>query len=278
MKTISDELLAHLALDTTTMTTCWRVVRTDGAVFTFSSFSEPITFDAEVYEPTSAFSHSAIATSGAMNVDNLEISSVLTSDALNDADLLSGLWDFANVEIFQVNWADLTMGKLVLRSGKLGEVKTGRHNFTAELRGLTQPLQQNIGRVYSATCDANLGDARCGKDLTAFTFTSTVTSVTSQAEFASDGLTQDVGYFDYGHITFTSGLNINRSMEVRSFASGGAVFLQMPMPLEVAVDDAFSIVVGCDKAFATCISRFDNALAFRGFPHIPSTDKLASGQ
>jgi uncharacterized phage protein (TIGR02218 family) len=31
---------------------------------------------------------------------------------------------------------------------------------------------------------------------------------------------------------------------------------------------------GCDKRFETCVARFDNAVNFRGEPHLPGTDLL----
>jgi uncharacterized phage protein (TIGR02218 family) len=34
----------------------------------------------------------------------------------------------------------------------------------------------------------------------------------------------------------------------------------------------FSVLAGCDKAFSTCKKKFDNALNFRGFPHLPGND------
>ncbi len=278
MKTITPALQSHLAQSTTTLATMWRVQRTDGAVFTFTDFNEPITYLGEVYTPSSGFTHSAIDTSDGLNVDNLEVDSVLTSETITDADLLAGVWDFASVEIFQVNYLALADGGMTLRTGKLGEVKTGRNNFTAELRGLAQPLQQAIGRVFGPACDANLGDSRCTKDLTSFTTAGTVTSVTDQAHFTSSALAQATGYFDYGLITFTSGLNIGRSMEVRSFTSGGTFVLQMPLPYAVGIGDTFTAKAGCDKLLATCISRFSNAVNFRGFPNIPGSDRLATGE
>jgi hypothetical protein len=41
--------------------------------------------------------------------------------------------------------------------------------------------------------------------------------------------------------------------------------------------DTVKITQGCDKAFSTCIS-FSNAANYRGFPHIPGLDYLASGK
>ncbi len=37
----------------------------------------------------------------------------------------------------------------------------------------------------------------------------------------------------------------------------------------LSVGDAFQITAGCDKQLATCKSKFDNAVNFRGFPHMP---------
>ena len=32
------------------------------------------------------------------------------------------------------------------------------------------------------------------------------------------------------------------------------------------------MTAGCDKSFATCKAKFDNAVNFRGFPHLPGND------
>ena len=52
-----------------------------------------------------------------------------------------------------------------MRSGSLGEVRRTGTAFTAEVRGLAHYLQQPKGRLFQYGCDADLGDARCGIDL-----------------------------------------------------------------------------------------------------------------
>ena len=277
MKTISDALAAHLAQPVTTLATCWKVTRGDGSTFGFCDFSADILFDEQLYKAASGIAASNIKTSDKLDVDNLEVDSILSADTLTDADLLAGLWDGARVEIFLVNWADLSMGALSLRSGFIGEVKTGRTKFTAELRGLSQKLQQSIGRVYGIDCDADLGDARCQISLSGFTVSASVSTVTDGAHFTAAALTQADGYFDAGLITFTSGANAGRKMEVKTFTTG-VVNLQQPMPFALAVDDTFSIHAGCDKSLATCRDRFNNVINFRGFPYIPGSDRMVSGK
>ncbi len=48
----------------------------------------------------------------------------------------------------------------------------------------------------------------------------------------------------------------------------------MPMPYAIMVGDSYSVVAGCDKIFSTCAGRFDNAVNFRGEPHVPGTDRI----
>jgi hypothetical protein len=81
------------------------------------------------------------------------------------------------VTIFTVNWADLTMGALIQRSGNLGEVTIERGAFKAKLRGVTQHYSRVIIELTTPSCRAKLGDARCKVDLTPFTVTGSLTGV-----------------------------------------------------------------------------------------------------
>jgi uncharacterized phage protein (TIGR02218 family) len=46
------------------------------------------------------------------------------------------------------------------------------------------------------------------------------------------------------------------------------------MPFAVEEGDSYSLQAGCDKTLPTCITRFNNALNFRGEPFVPGTDKM----
>lgn len=84
---------------------------------------------------------------------------------------------------------------------------------------------------------------------------------------------EENGYFAGGKITFTSGANSGLSMEVKAFAEGQFT-LVLPMPHDIAAGDDYVAVAGCDKNFATCCERFNNALNFRGEPHVPGMDRM----
>lgn len=273
MKPLSTALAAHLAGETTTLATCWKLRLRDMTVLGFTDHDQDITFESATYVAATGFTPSAVSTSADLAVDNLDVEGMLNSNAISEADLLAGKYDFAEIEIFKVNYADLTQGKLPLRRGWLGEVRFSGHQFTAEVRGLAQRLSQTMGELYTPACRAKLGDNQCKINLALFTFTASVTAVISNQVFSASGLVQVAGYFDFGKITFSSGANDGLSMEVKTYTPG-EIMLVFPMPYTVGVGDSFSIHAGCDKDFATCINRFENAVNFRGEPHVPGIDKM----
>jgi uncharacterized phage protein (TIGR02218 family) len=273
MKTITAGLDAHLASPVTTLATLWKITRRDGAVFGFTDHNRDIVFGGLRYLSDTGYTASEVQTSGQLNVDGLEVEAFFDADSILEVDVAAGRWDRARVDVMRVNYADLTQGALIQRRGETGVFRLQGGRFVAELRGLMQYLQNNVGRVYTAPCDATLGDARCGVDLGPLTVTATVTAVTSRQTFTASSLTQAAQYFQYGKVSFTSGENAGRDMEVRSF-SGGVVELQLPMVGAVAVGDTFDIVPGCDKRGSTCQTKFSNRVNFRGFDTIPGIDKM----
>lgn len=280
MKSVGASLLAHIQSEVTTLCTCWKVTRTDGQIFGFTDHSENLAISGITYSASTGYTATAIRSSSALNVDNLDVQGALDSSTITDEDLLAGLWDFAEVEIFMVNYSDTTMGTINLRTGNIGNVQTGRGIFVAELRGMMQRLQQSIGRLMMPACNADLGDSRCGINLGSFsngTASGSVDSVSSNRQFVDAGLAQATGWFDGGLVTWTSGLNSGLSMEVKTFTSGGTVVLFLPMPYTVAASDTFTITAGCDKSLATCRDKFSNVINFRGFPHLPGIGRIASG-
>lgn len=171
MKSASAGLISHLALNATTLATCWKVERRDGTLLGFTDHDQDIVFDAGdgdgslTYKAATGYTRTAIANTADLSVDNLEVESFLDSAAISDADLRAGRYDFAEVRIFVVNWADLAQGAIWLRRGTLGEVTTRDEIYTAELMGLTQRLSQVVGRTYTPECAVDLGSPGCGIEL-----------------------------------------------------------------------------------------------------------------
>lgn len=273
MKTISTALKEHMAQDVTTLATCWKVTRRDGTVLGFTDHDQDISYSGVDYIAASGFNPTSVQTTSALNVDNLDVEGLLDNSAITEEDIMAGIYDFAEVSVFIVNYEDLSQNELQLRTGWMGEVMLKNGQFVAEVRGLTQHLNQTIGELYSPACRAKLGDVRCGVDVTPMTVSSIVSSVESQTVFADTTRVEGNGYFANGKLTFTSGVNAGLSMEVKEYADG-TFTLVLPMPYAIAPGDAYSAEPGCDKTFSTCVLRYDNAVNFRGEPHVPGTDRM----
>lgn len=281
MKSIPVALATAYASGGTKLARLWKVTRTDEQVFGFTDHDEDIPYGGVVYRTTSGFDGSAISSRAEMQVDNLEVLGCLESSGVQAEDIEAGLWDGAAIELLQVDWSDTSKGAEILRIGAIGTVQRKRGQYVAELRGLMQTLQNNIGRIIDPGCDADLGDARCKVDLEGspgFRVVGHVASASSRRLFMALDLDKPDGWFNGGEVTFTSGLNAGIRMEVKQHDTGspGAIELQLPMPFAIVAGDTFTIVPGCDKRKATCISKFDNLLNFRGFSFVPGADDAFS--
>lgn len=273
MRTASSNLTAHLASEVITLAACWKLTLTDGTVMGFTDHTSDLTISSQLYVASTGFSPTSIETKDKFAVDNLDVAGILDAAAITEADIMAGKYDFAEIEIFMVNVADLTQGIVLHRRGWLGEVSLKNGQFIAEVRGLAQKLSQNIVELYSPTCRAVLGDGRCKVNLAGFTAIGAVDTVTSRQVFISDSMTQAAGYFSGGEVEWLTGANAGRRMEIKEF-SNTQFTLVLPMPNNIAAGDTFNAVAGCDKTFETCVAKFNNAVNFRGEPHVPGMDKM----
>ena len=162
MRDISVELKTHLASELTTLATCCRITRVDGISYYFTDHDADLEIGGNTYSATYGYDRSAIKSSSTMKVDNLDLTGFITSGGIREQDVRNKLLNFAQVELFIVNWADLSQGQLLLKTGNIGEINlTGKLVYIAEIRGLTQRLRKVITEKYQPECRAHLGDKRC---------------------------------------------------------------------------------------------------------------------
>lgn len=277
MRTLPPTVASALADGATTFARCWTLTRRDGVVMGFTDHDVPLVVNGIVHQPAAGFTASEIASSLGLSVDTSDVTGALVSPILTEADIAAGLYDDASVETRIVDWS-APASHVLIEAGKIGEITREGAVFKAEVRAITHRLDQERGRIYGITCDADLGDARCGVDLTAAgrSATGTVTAVTTDRAFRVHGIAGiTLGHLARGVLTWTTGANSGRRADVRQDVLDGghrALALWEPPPFAISAGDEFSAVVGCDKRFATCRDRFANAVNFRGFPHIPGND------
>lgn len=277
MTVYPEALAAHLSCEVTTVCHCWRLTRRDGQVSGYTDHDRPLTVGTTPYAPQTGLAASEARDTLGLAVDTVDVEGALSSDDISDEDIAAGRYDGATVETLLVNWRD--PGQFVLlRKATVGRITRADGRFVAELESLAHSLDRPGGRYVSRTCDAELGDARCGFELGSpgFSGTGAVAAYEAPSTLVAAGLDGfEAGWFAHGLLTWATGARAGRTERVdehRRDAAGATLVLRPaggPAPGE---GDAFSIVAGCDKRFATCRAKFANALNFRGFPHLPGND------
>ncbi|PZR91564.1 MAG: beta tubulin [Stutzerimonas stutzeri] len=278
MRTLSPGLAAHVAGEATTLCRCWSLTRRDGAVLGFTDHDRDLSFNDIVFRANAGLDAAEASSELGFATGGGEVLGALATSGLSEADLSRGLIDDARVSLWLVNWADPGQ-RTLLETGFVGEVKRSDSNFTAEVRGLGKAFDEERGRLYTANCSADLGDTRCG--VTPGSSPATVVATDGRLSITAPALSDyGDGYLSGGRLVFTAGDNTGFATEIRSHrADGGTVVLQLwqAAPQPIAVGDAFTAQVGCDKRFATCSAKFGNGVNFRGFPHLPGNDFIIGG-
>jgi uncharacterized phage protein (TIGR02218 family) len=276
-----EALYQHLSTGATTVCRAWTVMRRDGVVLGFTDHDRDLMVDGVVCRADTGMTARALQQTTGLSVDNSEAVGALSDAAISEADLLAGRFDGADVRAFLVNWA--TPGDFVLQfRGSLGEIARSGGGFRAELRGLSEVLNQPQGYAYQPTCSAVLGDSRCRFNTTQPGYFAdwVVEAVEESRIFSFTGIGNlDDRWFEYGRLDVLTGAAAGLVGVVkndRTTAVGRQIELWQSIGAPIQSGDAVRVTAGCNKTAATCRTKFANFLNFRGFPHIPGEDWLAS--
>ncbi len=279
MRTLDAGLAAHLASGATTLATCWRIVRADGAVLGFTDHDCVLEFDGTVFEPEAGLDRGEATSRTGPQVETSEVLGVLRSDRIAEDDIRLGRYDGAAVETWRVNWRDVGQ-RVLLRADTIGEIVCEDSVFRAELRSPQHRLNRADGRLYQPLCDAVLGDGRCGVALDdpSLRTAVAVVAVLDRNRVAVTGLGGfAVGWFDFGRALWSGGVRVgvtDRIVSHRRIGGEDVLTFEQPVGTWVAPGDTAVATAGCDRQYSTCRSKFANTTNFRGFPHVPGNDFL----
>jgi uncharacterized phage protein (TIGR02218 family) len=255
-----------------TIAFCWRVERRDGVCLGFTTHDRDLSIADLRYRAMPGMLPSAITLSDGFELDTLQVSGALTSEAINRIDLSAGRWDGAAVSIFAIDWKNPDGDQILLARGEFGDVSIERNGFTTELRGPAARLNSPVVEQTSPECRATLGDKRCRVAMASRIATTEIVAVeTEDVVHIAEGAAGNA--YGYGRLRWISGANSGLESSVRA-SEGTRLMLREPPRFPPAVGDMVETVEGCDKSFATCTARFANAANFRGEPHLPGMDLL----
>lgn len=262
----------------------WSVHRRDGLTLGFTDHDAVLRFGGMTYRPQAGMGAGVLTKGAGLSVDNSEAIGILSDDAITEADLRAGRWDGAEIRLWQVDWGDPDQRRMLFR-GSLGEVVLSGAGFRAELRGLTEPLNQPRERVYHPRCSAVLGDAACGVDLTrpGFRAEGSLHEILRPGVWILDAVeAHETGWFALGVVQLLSGAGEGLKGVIRDdfpLPDGKRRIDLMQVPgIVPEVGDRLQLTAGCNKSGEVCRVKFGNYLNFRGFPHLPPEDWLLAPQ
>lgn len=261
----------------TTLAWCWLLTRRDGQRFGFTDHDRALSVEGVLCRPETGFVPGAVRAEAGFSPARAAVFGALDDDAITAEDLDNAVWDSASVEVLRVDWSKPSLFFTVFR-GELGAVKRTANGFEAELSGPTARLSRVIGRVYARSCDAELGDARCGVDLNTqqHVETGTVSSLISERAIIVSGLSaRPSAWWTNGVALWTSGSNAGAQQRIlahRIAEYGALIELDAAPASAISLGETLSLTTGCDKRFETCRDKFANGLNFRGCPHMPGAD------
>jgi len=265
----------HLQTGLTSVCRCWKITRRDGVCIGFTDHDADISFDDTLFQAGSGLSPSALSQASGLAVDNTEAIGALDADTLSEASIAAGLFDGAEVVAYLVNWANVAERETQFR-GHLGEITRAGGQFKAEVRGLTDALNQSRGRVFQKPCSAVLGDKACAFDAsqTGFTVDGVVSEALTDRQFVVqvDG-TYPERWFERGVLRLAAQKGQSISIKRDDIqGTNRSVTLWMGSKIAIKVGDAVQLVAGCDRQFKTCQNKFQNVKNFQGFPDLPGED------
>lgn len=276
MRPLSADMRAALAGGSTSFCHCWRIERRDGVVLGLTNHDRDVGFDGMRYLAGAAMRFSMLETQQGLAAHGPQVTGGLGGDAIDAADLQAGLYDHAGFIVHLVDWQN-PANRVQLLQGQFGPVTLHDGRYQVSLRGTGQNINQPEGRVFQRQCDAVLGARRCGVAL-------------GEARYRWQGELRarrgDVlvlpatphaaGWFVDGTVvlgTPPQTLYI-RSDQKRDDARW--ITLWQAPPRGLAAGATLTMTVGCDKRFATCHAKFNNAVNFQGFPDLPDGRVLLS--
>jgi len=258
----------------------WIMTRKDGVRLGFTDHDEDLMVNGTLCQASSGLNAVSMERSSGLAADNTEAIGALSSASIEERDITKGLYDTADIQVWSVNWR--VPGSETLRfRGHIGQITRVDGEFRAEIRGLSDVLNQTTGRVYQASCDAVLGDGQCKVDLSGsdYRFESVIVELSDAGEISiSDPHGYPERWFERGSLVLSeqSGAvhyRIKRDQvldgeRVLTLWNGGTGIF--------AIGDRVRVTAGCDKSTTHCRDKFGNLLNYRGFPHIPGEDWMTA--
>ncbi len=279
--------------DTTThrRASCYRITRTDGTVFRFTTSDVALLIENqetqkdEWFLPVGAADISAESREAALADRNKSFMGAFNADAITNEDMRKGLYRDAEIEEFYVDWRYPWRGRYNFNRYWIADYRWSGDHWDINVSGLGRFFKARIGDVFTRDCRFNLGGPGCRLNLENRVARGVqVTNVLIanrkfKCKLAMDEISaKSNNWYQYGMVYWRSGGNAGLICAVKNhqWNSGEGLHVlevELPLPANIQVGDAFDLVPGCALTLSACTFKWLNHFNFGGFPWLPGTDK-----
>ena len=263
------------------------ITLTNGTVLRWTTNETPLTIGANTFVVGPPVERDKAKWSMGLNVDQLTLTILDDgSQTINGQALVVAAWqkffDYAQIEIDRFisdSWTNTAVGAVSWFIGYVGQISLQGKTIEITVESPLAMLKATFPRTYVLpSCANTLYDGVCSILAANFTYAGTVGAAPTATSFPltlSGGNLPD-GSFQGGILKFTGGVNDGQTRTVKSYV-GGVITLVYPLYAVPAAGDGVSAIFGCDKTRATCTSRFNNLVHYRGFPYVPDPSTQYGG-
>lgn len=250
------------------VTFCWTIERRDGAGLALTSHDQSLLRGQTCFRSDPGVSPCAVHRGQTREI--AEVTGVLDDRGIRKEDVINGRWDSAKVSLEAVDWEapEIALSKVAV--GELGRITGHGINFSADLIGTQARLGEWIVPTTSPECRSELGDRACRVNLAARRRRMTAIATSQNILTLDQAPGPD---FKNGILRWLRGPNTGLSATIVR-TDGVRVWIAGTPEFEATTSLEVLLTEGCDKRLETCSSRFENALNFRGEPHLPGNDLL----
>lgn len=157
---MSEQSLLDTAKTTHRFATCWKIERTDGIIFRFTTHNVPLLVFGDIYTPTGGFNTNAIKTEEGLKSTDTSFRGVISSDIITDSDIFDGKYRDAKITEYLVDWRYSFADPIQTIIYWITSIEWTGEIWDVKVNGLTSWLNQVVGRTYTRNCGYDLGDAR----------------------------------------------------------------------------------------------------------------------
>jgi uncharacterized phage protein (TIGR02218 family) len=284
LRTASAPLLTHLnALRSgdgrTLVADLYTFTLRTGTVLRYTNADVSITWDSNTYLANSVLVDGLkYKCAVGLEVDKQQIMiSARPTDTVGGVPFLqalhNGVFDGCSIQrdrAFLTAWNAAPVGVVLLFKGRIGTIDSiGRTAAEVTVNSDLVLLDIEMPRnIYTANCQHVLYDTGCTLVKNSYGANGTVIGGSSRTIILWASATSA---YSQGTITFLTGPNAGVTSNVKWGVDTptAALGLSYPLPNDPVAGDTFTVYQGCDHTKATCLSKFNNLINFRGFPYIP---------